>query len=88
MPRYIHFEHPLVQAAAESISNQHKLEPNDITLHAFQSTYDLIKTLTDNRHKPEFLDLRSTRKHGVFQNAQVVVLTNRNYKLVPIQIQK
>lgn len=88
VPRYLHLDHPLVKAAAENISSQYKLEPTDITLNAFQSTYDLIKTLTDNRHKPEFLELRSTRKPGVFQNAQIMVLTNRNYKLTPLPLPK
>lgn len=82
--RYIHYTHPLVQTAAETIALQHKLEASDITLYAYQTTYDLVKSLTDSRHKTEFIQIKSTRRKGVFQNDAVKILTSRNYKLVPL----
>lgn len=83
-PRYVHHSHPLVQSAAESIAAQHKLEANDIMLYAFQTTYDMIKSLTDTRHKTEFIQIKSTRRKGIFQNDAVQILTARNYKLIPL----
>ncbi|MFN3952239.1 MAG: LysM peptidoglycan-binding domain-containing protein [Thermaurantimonas sp.] len=83
-PRHIHYEHPLVVAASESIASQYKLETNDIILYAFQSTYDLVRALTDPQHRTEFIKIKSTRKKGVFQNEAVQILTIRNYKLVPL----
>ncbi|GCD77071.1 hypothetical protein JCM31826_05530 [Thermaurantimonas aggregans] len=83
-PRYVHYTHPLVQSAAETIALQHKLEASDITLYAYQSTYDLLKSLTDSHYKAEFIQIKSTRRKGVFQNDAVQILTARNYKMVPL----
>ncbi|MFN4300025.1 MAG: LysM peptidoglycan-binding domain-containing protein [Thermaurantimonas sp.] len=83
-PRFVNYNHPLVQTAAETIALQHKLEASEITLYAYQTTYDLVKSLTDSRYKPEFIQIKSTRRKGVFQNDAVQILTARNYKLVPI----
>ena len=82
--RHIQYEHPLVVAASESIASQYKLETNDIILYAFQSTYDIVRALTDPQHRPEFIKIKSTRKKGVFQNEAIQILTIRNYKLVPL----
>lgn len=84
-PRHIQHEHSLVIAASESIANQYKLETNDIMLYAFQSVYDLVRSLTDPGYVTKFIKINPTLKKGVFQNEAVQVLTVRNYKLVPLQ---